>query len=132
MPPIPLNISINNYQLNNMPYYFTKHGDMNDVGTGIIGILSIITGLMIYYDFLFLLIFLSCFFTSVGIWSIYVNYKKGNKYDWRGIIDTISGLTLFSIYLGTVFVFFKIIGIIIIAKGILTLLFISSKNFEQY
>jgi hypothetical protein len=106
---------------------------MNNVGTGIVGFFDIITGLIIYYNFNFsALIILSFFYIILGIWSIYVNYTKGNRFDWRGIVDVINGLTLFSIYSGNIFSFFNLLAILIAAKGLLVIFLITSTAFERY
>jgi len=121
-----------------MPYYFTKHSDMNEVGTGFVGILDIITGLIVHYSLSFsfsnfsIVIFLSFFYLSLGIWSVITNVLKGNYYDWRGVVDVINGVSLFSVYSGNVFDLFRLFGIMIIIKGGLSLFLITGRKFNQW
>ena len=121
-----------------MPYYFTKHSDFNDVGTGFVGVLDIITGLMVHYSLSFsfsnfsIVIFLSFFYLSLGIWSVITNVLKGNYYDWRGVVDVINGVSLFLVYSGNIFDLLRLIGIMIIIKGGLSLFLITGRKFNQW
>ncbi len=117
-----------------MPYYFTREEHWNDVGTAIIGVLDVITGLIIYFssDFNFAsflpILFFSFFYLVIGAWSIFTNVMKGNYLDWRGYIDIINTICLFSIYSGSVFDIFWFLGIVIIAKGPLSFFLITTKQ----
>jgi len=120
-----------------MPYYFIKLRNLNDIFTAIVGLLDIISGLIVYYSFRFSftsflpIIFLTFFYLTLGIWSVYVNLTKGNYLDWRGIVDVINGICLFSIYSGNLFDLLKSLGIIIMIKGGLTLFLITGGKFKQ-
>lgn len=117
-----------------MPYHFTREEHWNDVGTGFIGVLDIITGLIVYfsrsYSFTSLLpiLFFSFFYIIIGVWSVFTNVLKGNYLDWRGYVDIINTVCLFSIYLGNVFDVFWLLGIMIIGKGGLSLFLITTRQ----
>jgi len=117
-----------------MPYHFTREEHWNDVGTGFIGVLDIITGLIIYlsrnFSFTYFLpvLFLSFFYVVIGLWSIFTNIMKKNYLDWRGYVDIINTLCLFSIYSGNVSEIFWLIGIVIMTKGGLSLFLITTRQ----
>jgi hypothetical protein len=117
-----------------MPYPFTRHEHWNDVGTGIIGVLDIIAGLIIYFgrSFSFTsfhpILFLSFFYLTVGTWSIFKNVLRKNYFDWRGWVDIINTFCLFSVYSGSVFEIFWLLGIIIMVKGGMSLFLITTRQ----
>ena len=116
-----------------MPYHFTK-GESNDVIAGLIGVIDIITGILVYLSQSWSLIsnpvimFLTFFYSCLGIWSLATNVMRRNFFDWRGVVDIISAISLISIFNGNVYSIFGILGIIIAIKGIMGIFLITTKE----
>jgi len=116
-----------------MPYHFTKGGG-NHVAAAFIGILDIIAGIIIFFSSSWNLTsksfvaFLTFFYFCLGIWSLTTNIIRRNFFDWRGIIDIISAVCLLSIFYGSVYEIFGILGIIIVIKGIIGMFLITTKE----
>ena len=115
-----------------MSYYLTKDVRWNDLFSVIVGFVDIIAGLLVYLSRNFnfasniVIIFLSLFYVCLGFWALGINIIRKNYFEWKGIIDIISAVSLFLIFSGSVNEFFGLIGIVIIIKGILGLLFVST------
>ena len=106
-----------------MPYYFSKTEEVNNVAVGIIGIIDIIAGIIVYFSgswelasVKYILAF-ALFYLCLGIWSLATNAFKKNFFDWRGVIDLVSSFCLASIYFGDIYSIFWLLGIIIALKG---------------
>jgi len=116
-----------------MPYYFTKGGG-NHVAIVLIGILDIIAGIIIFFSSSWhltsnsVIAFLTFFYFCLGIWSLAINIMRKNFFDWRGIIDIISAVSLLLIYYGSVYEIFGILGIVIVIKGLLGMFLITTKE----
>jgi hypothetical protein len=110
-----------------MSYYLTKEERWNDVVSALVGFLDIIAGILVYlsrsYNFASntVILFLSLFYVTLGIWALGINILRKKYLEWKGIIDIISAVSLFLIYSGSVYEIFGAIGILIIIKGILGL-----------
>ena len=120
--------------ISQMPYYLTKEERWNNAFSALVGILDIIAGVLIYlsrnYDFGSnpVMIFLSFFYFCLGVWTLGINIKRRNYLEWKGIIDIVSAVILLSIFSGSVYEFFGVIGIVIIIKGILGLFLITTSQ----
>ena len=118
-----------------MVYYLTKEKRWNDLVSGIVGVLDIIAGVLVYLsgnvDFTSstIIVSLSCFYFCLGIWALGINIKRKNYLEWRGVVDLITAICLFLVYSGSVYEIFGIIGIIIVIKGILGLFLITASEY---
>ncbi len=117
-----------------MPYYLTRQERWNHAFSGLVGVLDIIIGLLVYlsrnYDFASnpAIILLSLFYFCLGIWTLGINIKKKNYLEWKGIIDIVSAVCLFLVFSGSIYEFFGAIGIVIVIKGILSLFLITTSQ----
>lgn len=117
-----------------MAYYLTREERWNDVASGLVGVLDIIAGVLIYlsrsYDFASnpAIIFLSFFYFCLAIWTLGINIKRKNYLEWKGFIDIVTAVGLFLIFSGSVYEFFGAIGIVIVIKGILGLFLITTSQ----
>jgi len=117
-----------------MPYYLTRLERWNDLTSGLVGVLDIIVGLLIYfsrsYDFASnpFILFLSFFYFCLAIWTLGINLKKKNYLEWKGIIDIVSAVCLYLVFSGNIYEIFGAIGIVIIIKGILGLFLITTSE----
>ncbi len=117
-----------------MPYYFSRSERMNDVGAALVGTMDIVSGLVVYFSLGFsfssnsFVLFLCLFYFCLGIWSLATNFLRRNYYDWKGYIDVINALCLIFIFSGITHSIFRILGMVIIAKGILSLFLITTKE----
>ena len=115
-------------------YYFSNIEEVNDLICSIIGVLDVISGTIVYLSLGFTLSsnifigFLSFLYFCLGVWSLVVNFSRKNYLDWRGFIDLINAFSLTSIFFGNVYPAFKVLGIIIIMKGIISLFLITTKE----
>lgn len=110
-----------------MAYYLTKEERWNDLISVLVGLLDIIAGLLVYFSRSFrfssnpVILFLSFFYICLGVWALGINIKRKNYFEWKGIIDIITSVSLFLIFSGSTYEIFGAIGILIIIKGVLGL-----------
>jgi len=117
-----------------MSYYLTREERWNDVVSGLVGILDIIVGLLIYFSGSYnfgsnpVIILLSLFYFTLAVWTLGINIKRKNYLEWKGVIDVITAVSLFLIFSGNVYEFFGMLGIFIVIKGILGLFLITTSQ----
>jgi uncharacterized membrane protein HdeD (DUF308 family) len=116
-----------------MPYYFTK-GEGNDVAVTLIGIIDIISGIIIFFSRTLnltsnsIIAFLTFFYFCLGIWSLATNAIRRNFLDWRGMVDIMSAICLILIFYGSYYEIFRILGTMIVIKGILGIFLMTTKE----
>ena len=56
-----------------------------------------------------------------GVWSLFSCIAVGYFFDWMGMLDTLSGIALLLLHNGTSFGLFSILGLVMILKGLYSL-----------
>lgn len=88
----------------------------------ILGLIDIMSGIvLIIRPELFFIRILTFFCLGKGIWSLLSSFAMGYFTDWMGAIDTLAGICLFLLMRGSSFVFFTIVGVVMIVKGLYSL-----------
>ena len=117
-----------------MSYYLTREERWDDLASGLVGVLDIIAGILIYSSRSFnftsnpIIILLSLFYFCLGIWTLGINIQRKNYLEWKGIIDIANAVVLFLVFSGSVFGAFEAIGIVIVIKGILGLILVTTSE----
>jgi len=94
----------------------------------ILSILDLIAGLLVILSQNFLLtsnafvFYFAIYSLGKGIVSLLTSIAVGYFFDWMGVIDVITGIALFMIHSGSQLGIFKTIGIIILIKGLYSLI----------
>ena len=116
------------------PYYVPRYEEAQDVTNMIIGVIDVIVGIVIIlssgfiFTFNTLIILASFLYFLLSISSLVKNFLKRYFYDWRGYVNMISAISLILIYYGITLGIFKIFGMIIIIKGIISALIVLMKE----
>lgn len=88
----------------------------------ILAFVDIISGIFLILTLGFPLVrLLALFCIGKGIWSIISSVAMGYFTDWMGGIDTIAGICLNLVYNGSSSGLFSIVGIVMIVKGLYSL-----------
>jgi len=98
------------------------------------GIIDIIVGILIFLSSQLIIakeifIYLSFLYFILGFSSLIKSFYKKYFFDWRGYSDVIIAFILLSIFYGNITGFFRILGMIIVLKGILCVLIPTTKEY---
>lgn len=119
-----------------MAYYFRRPGRGNDLAIGLISVVDVLAGIIVFLSRIFvftsnpIVVMMSLFYFCLGIWSLATNILRKSFFVWREIVDIVSAVCLFSVFYGSVYGVFGVLGIIIVIKGMLS--FFSMTTKEQY
>jgi len=99
---------------------------MLHIGLLLLAIVDIFSGSLLYFHPSFLVrpfFYLGVICLTKGGWSLITSIAQRFYFDILGLLDIIAGLFLIMLYNGVSFPFFSVFGIMIILKGIWTMLF---------
>jgi len=112
-------------------HYWEEGYDALNMAVGVIdfivGIVILLSSKFVFTSNVFI-ISISFLYLLLGIRSLSRSFMRSYFFDWRGYVDMISAISLILIYYGIVLGAFKILGIIIILRGIVSAVSITMKE----